>query len=143
MTQVDPLAMVAYGIGIILLIKHLKAEFTGFTQPQYSENAGALSTFKKVELYFNYLKRFVLGCGYYPGPPKTFLVIHPDIIESVKWFGLCHGFKFFTGACYLGSFIGYKKFKRDWLKVVHRYDNGIFAQSEKLGVNTPKKVIPR
>ena len=85
MTQVDPLAMVAYGIGIILLIKHLKAEFTGFTQPQYSENAGALSTFKKFELYFNYLKRFGLGRGYYPEPSKSVLIVHPDNIESGKW----------------------------------------------------------
>ena len=40
--QGDPLDMVAYGIGILPLIKNLKAEFTDVTQPWYADDAGAL-----------------------------------------------------------------------------------------------------
>ena len=45
-----PLTMVAYGIGIIPLIKNLKAEFPDVTQPWYGDYAGALGTFAKIEL---------------------------------------------------------------------------------------------
>ena len=45
MTQGDPLDMFAYGIGILLLIKELKAEFSDLTQPWYADDAGALGKF--------------------------------------------------------------------------------------------------
>ena len=50
MTQGDPLDIFAYGIFVLPLIKQLKAKFTNATQPWYSDNPGALGTFKKVEL---------------------------------------------------------------------------------------------
>ena len=49
MTQGEPLAMVAYIIGILLLIKNLKAEFPGVAQPWYADDSGALGTFTIVE----------------------------------------------------------------------------------------------
>ena len=54
MAQADPLAMAAYVIGILSLIKPLKAEVTGITQPWYADNVGALSTFAIIKLYFIY-----------------------------------------------------------------------------------------
>ena len=56
MTQVFPLAMVAYGIGILLMIKNLKAGFPDVTQPWYDDDAGALGIFARVGSYFNSLK---------------------------------------------------------------------------------------
>ena len=47
--QGNPLDMVAYGIGIILLIKQLKEEFTDATQPWYAENAGVIRNFANIE----------------------------------------------------------------------------------------------
>ena len=55
MTQGYPIDMVTYGIGIIPLIKLLEAEFPDFTQPWYSDNAAAPSTFANIEVYFNLL----------------------------------------------------------------------------------------
>ena len=55
--QGDPLSMVAYGIGIIPLIKRLKVGFPDVTHPWYDDDAGVLGTFSDVELYFNSLKR--------------------------------------------------------------------------------------
>ena len=40
-TKVDPLAMVAYGIRIILLIKLLQFTYPGVTQTWYADNYGA------------------------------------------------------------------------------------------------------
>ena len=58
MAERDPLAMVAYGIGIFLLIKLLKAAYTEVTQPWYDDYIGELSTYDNLELHFNSLKQF-------------------------------------------------------------------------------------
>ena len=52
MTQGDQLAVVTYGIGILLIIKWTKAEFTNVTKPCYTDDEGAFSRFANVELYF-------------------------------------------------------------------------------------------
>ena len=109
--------MVAYGVGIIPLIKLPKAEFPEVTHTWYNEDYGAIGTFANVELYFNSLQRFVLGLGYYPEPTKIIIIMHPYNIESIKRFGLCHGFKLCTDARYLGGFIANDESKRDWIKV--------------------------
>ena len=70
--QGDPLAMVAYGIGIILLIKRLKAAYTNVTQPWYTNNDGAPGMFNNTGLYFNTLKIFGPGCIYYPDLREAF-----------------------------------------------------------------------
>ena len=62
--QGEPLAMVAYVIGVIFLIKRLKAMYTDVTQPWYTDNADALGMFDNIGLYFNSLERFFPGHGY-------------------------------------------------------------------------------
>ena len=51
-TQGEPLAMFAYGVGIIPLNKLLKAEFPDITQPCYADDAGALGMFRKSQVIF-------------------------------------------------------------------------------------------
>ena len=116
-TEIYLLAMVEYGIRVLLLIKQLGAEFTDFIQSWYADNSIALSMFEKIKLYFNYLKLFRPGCGYYPEPSKTILIAHQNNLEEMKQFGLCHGFQVCTGLCYLCIFIRDDKSKRDWIKV--------------------------
>ena len=72
MTQGYPLAMVAYGIDIFLLIKKLKALFPHLTQPCYADNDGALGTFTNIGLYFNSPILSNPGRGYYPEASKNF-----------------------------------------------------------------------
>ena len=78
MTQGYPLAMVAYGIDIFLLIKQLKALFPHLTQPCYAENDGALGTFTNIEVCFNLPRLYNPGRGYYPEASKIVLLVHPD-----------------------------------------------------------------
>ena len=59
--------MVNYVIGVILLIKHLKAAYPETTQLGYADDAGAIGTFDNIGLYFNLLKNFGPGCGHYLG----------------------------------------------------------------------------
>ena len=63
-TQVDKLSIVAYDIAVLPLIQWLKLEYSGVTQPWYSDDMGAKGTYKNIDLYFNSLKRFGAGNGY-------------------------------------------------------------------------------
>ena len=54
--QGDPLTMVAYGIGVIPLIKRLKLLYPGITEAWYADGAGALGTFDNIGSYLNGLK---------------------------------------------------------------------------------------
>ena len=44
--------MIAYGIRILTLIKNLKRDISGVTQPWYADDAGALGMFARLETYF-------------------------------------------------------------------------------------------
>ena len=65
-TQGEPLPMIAYVIGILPLIKHLKQEIPDVTQPWYFDDARALGTFERIETSFNYLIHQGPGRGYHP-----------------------------------------------------------------------------
>ena len=66
--QGGPLSMVTYCILSILPIKRLKADYTDVTQPWYADDSSALGIFDNIGLYYNSLKRFFPGRGYYPEP---------------------------------------------------------------------------
>ena len=82
-TQGGALAMVAYSIGILPLIKNLKVEYPDFTQPWYADGAGALGTFARVESYFNSLNLHSPGRGFTPNPLKVlFLCIQKILVPE-------------------------------------------------------------
>ena len=108
--------MIAYGIGILPLIKNLRREITDFTQPWNSDDAGDLGTFTRLETYFDSLKRQGPGRGYYPKPSKSVLIIRLENIEAGKVFGAHHRFKVCTGTRYLGSYISNDESKNGLLR---------------------------
>ena len=55
MTQGDSLAIIAYRIGILPLIKNLKREILDVTQLWYDDDSGDLRTFAGLETYFDSL----------------------------------------------------------------------------------------
>ena len=114
--QRNPLAMIAYGIVILPLIKNLKREIPDFTQPWYAENDRALGTFARLETYFDLLTLQGLGWGYYPKPSMSVLIVRPENLEAGKLFGAHQRFNVCTSAHYLGGYIGDNKSKRDWLR---------------------------
>ena len=50
-TQGDPLAVVAYGIGFLPLIEQPNEVYPEVTQPWYADNMGALGTYGNIKLY--------------------------------------------------------------------------------------------
>ena len=107
-----PLAMVAYGIEILPLIKHLKSTYPDVMQPWYVDNAGALGMFDHLEKYFKALRRNGSEQGYFPDPTKSILAVHPQNLESGEEFRQCHRFKVCTGARYIGVISGMTKQRR-------------------------------
>ena len=99
--QGDPLAMFAYGIEIIPIIKHLKSMYPDVTQPWYADNYGALGMFDHLEKYFEALRRNGPEQGYFPNPTKSILVVHLQKLELGEEFRRRHGFKVCTSAHYL------------------------------------------
>ena len=97
--------MVAYGIGVLPLIKRLKVVYPDVTQPWYADDAGLLSIFDNLELYFNSLKRNGPARGYYPYPTKLILIMHPENIKVGELFGAHHKFTVCTSSRYLVSYI--------------------------------------
>ena len=108
--------MIAFGIGILLLIKSIKLDIPDVTQSWYTSDAGDLGTFTRLEAYFDLLTRQGLVRGCHPKPFKSVLIVRPENIEAGKVFGACHIFKVCTGARYIGGYIRDDKSKRDWLR---------------------------
>ena len=108
--------MIAYGIGILPLIKNLKWEIPDITHPWYAGDAGVLGTFTRIETYFDSITLQGPGRGYYTKPSKSVLIVRPDNIEAGKYFRACHGFKVCMGARYLGGYIGDDESKHYWLR---------------------------
>ena len=50
-TQGDALAMAAYGVGLLPLIRRLKQEFPNVKQPWYADDAGAGGSFTELRLF--------------------------------------------------------------------------------------------
>ena len=80
--QGEPLTMIAYGIGILPLIKNLKQETPDVTQPWYTDNSGALGTFARLENYFDLLSRQGLGREYHPKPTESVLIVLPENLKA-------------------------------------------------------------
>ena len=71
-SQGEPLAMVNYGIGVLLLIQNPKTTHPEFTKPWYANYVGALDTFVNIKLYFNLLKIPAWAVGINLNPSKMF-----------------------------------------------------------------------
>ena len=113
-TQGDPLAMIAYGIGILPIIKNLKWEIPDVTQPWYADDARLLGTFARLESYFDSLTRQVPEQRYHLKPTKGVLIVCPENLEAGNVFEARHRFRVCTGAHYFGGYIGGNEYTRDW-----------------------------
>ena len=106
MTQAYPLAMIAFGKGILPLIKNLKRDIPDATQDCNADDYSELVAFSRIETYFNSVTRQGLGRGYYPERYKILLIVHPENIQAVKVFFERHRFKVCTGAHYIEVSLG-------------------------------------
>ena len=74
-TQGDPLAMIAYGIGVPPLIRDLRRDHPHVTQPWYADDRGAGRSFEAVMAHFRDVQLKGPAQGYFPEPTKRILVV--------------------------------------------------------------------
>ena len=84
-TKGYPLYIIAYGLGVLLIIKNLKTEHHGVTQTRCDDCVGALGTFGNIEDCFNYLTQVGSEVGYYPDLKKSVLIFHMDNLEGCNF----------------------------------------------------------
>jgi hypothetical protein len=110
--------MVAYGIGVLPLIRRLKQEFPGVKQSWYdNDHAGTGAHFPVLRQFFERLQEIVgPSYGHYPEPSKSILIVQPSNKDTAQKEFQDLGFKVMTGSCYLGGFRGEKDKQDDWMQ---------------------------
>ena len=83
-TQGGPLAMIAYGIGVLPLIRELRGAHPRVTQPWYADDAGAGRKFSHILEHLRYLQARGPARGYYPEPTKSILVVAPGNVARAE-----------------------------------------------------------
>ena len=108
--------MIAYGIGVLPLIRDLRGAHPRVTQPWYADNVGAGRTFQQILEHFRDLQARGPSRGYYPDPTNSILVVAPGNVARAeeKFRGL--GIRVVVGHRYLGGYIGDRGAERSWLK---------------------------
>jgi hypothetical protein len=97
-TQGDPLSMFVYGIGILPLIRQLKAEFPEVEQPWNADDARAGCKFSEIHRFFSRLVEIGPNFGYYPEPPKSILVVPQHCLEAAQALFAGMNFKIMMGS---------------------------------------------
>jgi hypothetical protein len=115
-TQGDPMAMVAYGLMLLPLIKLLKKEHPDVSQPWYADDAGAGGSFTAIRKQFESLQKLGPARGYFPEPSKSILVVRETNLAAAKAALGDLGFRITTGNRYLGGFIGEAAPQEEWVR---------------------------
>ena len=93
-TQGDPLAMVSYGVGILVLIRHLKAKVHTLHQSWYADDASAAGRLELIAEYFEELMAIGPSIGYFPEPSKSILIVRSDTLQQAQSFLQSRGLSF-------------------------------------------------
>ena len=101
-TQGGPLAMIAYGIGVLPLIRVLRRDHPQVMQPWYTADAGAGGNFEAVMAHFRDLQLKGLARGYFPDPTKSILVVSEQNVPRATEYFQGMGMKIVTWSRYLG-----------------------------------------
>ena len=85
-TQGDPLAMIAYGVGVLPLIRVLRSDHPQVYQPWYSDDAGAGGTFRDIMAHFRDLQLKGPAQGYFTEPTQSILVVSEQNVPRASPF---------------------------------------------------------
>ena len=104
-TQGDPLAMLLYGVSLMLLIESLK-ERDKYLQTWYADDSGAVGPLENLVELLSSLTENGPKYGYYPKPSKSYLVVPPTFVEKAHQLFDRFGIRIVEGRRYSGGFIG-------------------------------------
>ena len=115
MNQGYPLAIIAYGIGVLPLIRDLWDAHPQVTQPWYDDDAGVGGYFEQILAHFRDLQVRGPPRGYLLDPTNNILVVAPWNMARAKEFFQGMGLKVVTGSLHLGVFVGDQEEETTWL----------------------------
>ena len=137
-TQGDPLAMFAYGIGVLPLVRRLQREFPAVKQPWYADDACAVGSFEQIGQLFKRLQQLGPSYGYFPEPSKSILVVREHNLERARELEAELHFEISTGNRYLGGFIGGPTAFDKW--ITSKADDWVYSieQLSEVAANYPQ-----
>ena len=97
-TQGYPLAMIAYGLGILPLIWDLRSAHPRVTQTWYADYTGAGENFVGIRRNLGDLMVWGPLWGYFPEPIKSILVVSPRNVLRVEDLFRGYGLQVVTGS---------------------------------------------
>ena len=106
MTQGNPLAMILYSLGMLLLMLQLKAAVSIALQPWHANDAAVGGSFDELKKVFKLSMTMGPARGYFPETTKYILVVKPAMAERAKAHFYHLGFTVVTGTRYPGGSIG-------------------------------------
>ena len=142
-TQGDPLAMIAYRIGILPLINNIKQELPDITYPWYADDSRALGTFVRLKTYFYSLTHQYPGRGYHPKPSKSVLIVLPKILRPTIFLEDVTDFRCARVHIILGDTLRMTSPNVIGWESVCWSGRRTSAQSEKPRENIPRRVMPQ
>ena len=113
-TQGDPLAMLVYGLGLLPLIRILK-EPAKWKQNFYADDGACCGPLLMLKEWLGKLMSLGPKFGYFPEPDKSFLVVHPDYIDTAREIFKDLKLNIVSGKRFLGGFIGSSDDTEQWL----------------------------
>ena len=99
-------AMIAYGIGVLPLIKEFWNAHPRVTQTWYANDAGAGGTFQQIQEHVRDLQVRGPARGYYLEPTKSILVMDLGNVARAEEHFQGLGIRLVTGHWYQGGYIG-------------------------------------
>jgi hypothetical protein len=115
-TQGCPLAMVAFGLAVMPLVRQLKREVHQVHQAWYADDAAADADFTSIKIFMERLIELGPDYGYYPEASKSILVVSEVNKAAAEPYFCDMKLKVVTRSRYLGGFIGSDRDLHEWLK---------------------------
>lgn len=127
-TQGGPESMIAYGVGILPMIRQLKTEFPNILQVWYADDGGAKGTLQEIHAQTRRLMEIGPEFGYYLEPTKSILLVQPADVQRAAEIFSDLKVEIQTGARYLGGYLGTKEKKLEWVRErVEEWTTGVKA----------------
>lgn len=118
-TQGDPVSMIAYGLGLLPLIRLLKLEFPDIKfHSWYADDSAVAGSLSAISKLFKRLQKLGPHYGYFPNASKSWLIVPSRNLATAEQFVQQPNnptFQVTIGRRYLGGFVGESAKAIDWL----------------------------
>ena len=118
-TQGCPIAMLAYGLGLLPLIRDLKHQYTSLFHSWYADDGAAAGRLQVLAQFYKDAERLGRHYGYYLNPDKCIIITTQENLATAHRIFRKYRFNpdnIVTGKRYLGGYLGDPAGKEQYLK---------------------------